>query len=637
MTTPGRLGLPPGAMVGLARWLPRGDSLTRLMALLLTVAALLLLWLATTTRTPGETPPTRLSLVLPDGGAEPGPRGDRGQAHTAAHVQVWRDAAEELGFVLDVVTASQLMREGAKQRDAALIVPDGIHRHMNEPLLAHLRARVQDGARLMLVHDAGVLDLQGRAHPQQSRLSELVGVRYALPATAGAAPLQRAQQVWVPPAALDALTLAPGLLLRQATKIPLTTPQTSPQITERLLLAPQPSAAVVPTAQPFVTSGRLDGQMLLGGDGDNVLAATHAVGRGAVLFANLPLTAMKLRGDGLLLHSLLRHFAQDVAQLPQLSALPDARGALVMNWHIDSAADVAALAPLSKMGALELGAHSVHVGGDTALAADEALRDWLGKVAQREGEIGSHDTTPQPAALDANLKSVRSSIGRPVREYSHHSGASAADPPWLAGALAQRGITAYRTGFDVGSAPTRVYGQAQRGPVELWAFPALGYGGATRLEEARAADAAENEIGAWLDDVMSYCAEQRVLRSVDFHPAAAVMYGPAFERWFEHVAALVKADRLRVITLAGHAAFANRRRAVQWQARFDDGILRLQAQHPVSLIHMSWLLPAQGFEAPQLQEGTARVERVGAFWRVTADGVKQLVVTSAALKSDTRP
>jgi hypothetical protein len=566
--------------------------------------------------------------------------------------------------VLDVVTASQLMREGAKQRDAALIVPDGIHRHMNEPLLAHLRARVQDGARLMLVHDAGLLDLQGRAHPKQSRLSDLAGVRYALPQAVGAAPLQRAQQVWVPPAAVDAMALAPGLLLRQASKIPLTTPQTSPQISERLLLSPQPGAVVgagvgagagtgagasASLAWPFVTAGRLEGQLLLGGDGDNVLAATHPAGRGVVMFVNLPLAAMKLRGDGLLLHSLLRHFAQDVAQLPQLSPVPDARGALVMNWHIDSAADVAALAPLSKMGALELGALSVHLGGAGALVGDEALRDWLGKVAQREGEIGSHDNQPQPSTLDANLKAVRGNTGRPVREYSSHIaarsgavsgaglGAGAGEPPGWATALAQRGVSAYRTHVDVGAAPTRVMAQGTQGPAELWAFPALGYGGAARLEEARAADAAENEIGAWLDDVMSFCAEQRVLRTIDFHPAAALLYGPAFERWFEHVGALVKTDRLRLTTLAGHAAFANRRRAVQWQARFDDGILRLRAQHPTSLAHMSWLLPAQGFEAPQMQEGTARVERVGAFWRVTADGVKQLVVTSAALKSDARP
>jgi hypothetical protein len=135
---------------------------------------------------------------------------------------------------------------------------------------------------------------------------------------------------------------------------------------------------------------------------------------------------------------------------------------------------------------------------------------------------------------------------------------------------------------------------------------------------------------------MTYCSEQRVLRVVDFHPSGALKFPQAFERWVEHVQVLVKDDRLRVTTLSSHAAFANQRLAVKWQVRFEQGRLRLQANHATSLAHMSWLLPAQGFEAPQMQEGSARVERVGPYWRVTADAVRQLVVTTAPLKSETR-
>jgi hypothetical protein len=643
MNTQRRLGLPPGAMVGLARWLPSGDGLTRLLTLLLTLAAGWLLWLAVTTRTPVESPPTRLSLVLEDAWPQDDMR-----------VQAWRDAADELGFVLDVVTASQLMRQGATQRDAALILPDAMHRHINEPLLAHLRARVEDGARLMLVHDAGHTDMKGQPQPG-SRWAGLVGVRYGLAAEAtgsaakpAAAATPHAQTLWVPPAALDALSLAPGLLLRQASKIPLTTPQTTPQMTERLWLVaapslrntalPSPSLPLPPLPLPFITEGRLDGQLLLGGAGDQVLAASHTAGRGTVLFVNLPLTAMKLQGDGLLLHSLLRHFAQDIAQLPQLSPLPDARGALVMNWHIDNAAALPALAQLAKLGLQDLGPYAVHLANDISLtspAGDQGLADWLRKWSQREDEIGSHDLSLSPATLEAGLKAVRSATGRPVREHSSHAAAQG-EPAWLAPALAKQGVSAYRTVADVGAAATRSYVQGQRGPADLWAFPALGYGGAASLEQARAGDAAESEVGAWLDDVMSYCAEQRVLRTLDFHPPAAMLFPQAFEPWFEHVSALVKSDRLRLTTPSSHAAFANRRLTVQWQVSFEQGRLRLQAKHATSLAHMSWLLPAQGFEAPQMQEGAARVERVGPYWRVTADGVKQLVVTSAAMQSDTR-
>jgi hypothetical protein len=624
-----RWGLPPGAMVGMSRWLPSGDALTRWMAFLLMVGAVLLLWFATTTRTPDETTPTRLSLVLQDGWRQ-----------DDVHVQAWRDAADELGFVLDVVTASQLMRQGATQRDAALILPDTIHRQMNEPLLAHLRSRVQDGARLMWVHDAGLLDMQGQLHTQQSRASGLVGVRYALRAKLGTG-MQRAQQAWVPSTAIDQLNLPPGLLLREGSKLPLTTPQTTPQVTERLALAAgaglvaaaQPGAALLPIL-PFVTEGRVDGQLLMGGDADVVLASSHAVGRGTVLFVNLPLGAMKLQSEGLLLHSFLRHFAQDIAQLAQFSPLPDARGALVLNWQIDAPSALPAMAQMAKMGVLELGPQSVHFGPDAGLASDEAMRDWLRRLSQREDEIGSHDLSLQTGTSEQNLKAVRSSSGKPVHEHSAH--ADAGQPAWLLPWLAQQGVNAYRSSGDVGQAPTRSYVQGRRGPADVWAFPALGFGGATTLEQARAGEAAENDVGAWLDDVMAYCAEQRVLRAIDFHPPAAMKFAQAFERWFEHIGALAKADRLRLTTLASHAAFANRRQSVRWQVRMEQGRLRLQANHATSLAHMSWLLPAQGFEAPQMQEGSAQVERVGQFWRVTADGIQQLVVTSTPLKSDTR-
>jgi hypothetical protein len=622
-----RYGFPPGALVGLSRWLPTGDGLTRMVTFLLTVAAALLLWFAFTTRTPEEAPPTHLSLVLQDGW----PADD-------AHVQAWRDAADELGFVLDVVSASQLMRQGALQRDAALIVPDTIHRQMNEPLLAHLRARVQEGARLMVVYDAGLADLQGHSAAPVSRLSKLVGVRYGLPNKAGG--FQHAQHdVWVSPPAVDLLQVPPGMLLRQGNRTVLTTPQTTPQVTERLPLAGSQRTPA------FSTDGRLDGQLLLGGDGNTVLASSHAVGRGAVLFVNLPLTARKLQSQGLLLHTFLRHFAQDMAQLAQLSPLPDARGALVLNWQIDSPAELPAMAQMAKMGVLDLGKQSVHFGPAAELGSNDAMREWLRRFSQREDEIGSHDlgwgatatTAPQ---IDDNLKGVRASSGRPVREHSVHLAASPVgaelQPAWLATSLAQQGVSAYRSSADLGGAPTRPYVQGARGPAPVWAFPRLGFGGATTLEQARAQDAAESEVGAWLDDVMSFCAEQRVLRVVDFHPAAAMGFAQAFERWTEHVQALVRDDRLRVTTLSSHAAFANQRLTVKWQVRFEQGRLRLQANHATSLAHMSWLLPAQGFEAPQLQEGSARVERVGPFWRVTADGVRQLVVTTAPLKSETR-
>ena len=151
-------------------WLRRGLTL-----LLLAAAALSLAWWSARAA-PARTVPTHLALLLPDGWSA-----------DDVQVQAWQDAAAETGFPLRLLSASELVRAPASHRDAALVVPDVLHRRMNDALLAHLEQRVHDGALLMLVHDAGVADMDGHYHPQQSRLSALAGVRYALYGSLGAA------------------------------------------------------------------------------------------------------------------------------------------------------------------------------------------------------------------------------------------------------------------------------------------------------------------------------------------------------------------------------------------------------------------------------------------------------------------
>ena len=116
------------------------------------IAAVLAAWLWHVVQRPmrAAPAPTHLALQVPDG-----LNGDD------VNVQAWQDAAAEIGFPLQVVTASELLRSGGQHRDAALIVPDAVHRRMNDALIAHLERRVHEGALLMRVHDAGVADMAG--------------------------------------------------------------------------------------------------------------------------------------------------------------------------------------------------------------------------------------------------------------------------------------------------------------------------------------------------------------------------------------------------------------------------------------------------------------------------------------------
>ncbi len=630
-------------------WLRPGVARRRLVVCALLAACGLALWWATGRKLPETPAPTHLVLVLPDG-----------LAADDVHVLAWLDAASEVGFALEVVSASQLFRPGGVPRDAALILPDSVHRQMNDAVVAHLKVRVRDGARLMLVHDAGVADMDGQYHPRQSRLSSLAGVRYALYGELGTGML-RQQPAWLDASAVPLLRLPPGKLVREDSDSPLTSAQPAPQDGEELAVVSYHYGQL--RYPVFATEGTLQGQRLMHGEGDAVLAGRHPVGRGEVLFVNLPLTYLKLRTDGFFMHSFLRFFAQEMARLPQFSAMPDAQGALIMNWHIDSAAAVPAMEKLSALGAFEQGPYSVHLtagpdvdvpgdGRGMDLARNPEMRAWVRRFAERGDEVGSHGgwihnefgrvvstQAPERSAelIERNSAVVSAASGLPVREYSAPTGNH---PAWVTAWLRERGIRAYYFTGDIGMAPTRSYQDGRRGPEQMWAFPVLSYGSHATFEEARAQQVPENELEAWLKDVADYCALYRTVRLVYFHPPGVAIFPNAFKHWLQHTAELGKAGRLRWMTMTQYADFANRRQQVRWQVQGNEtggatgaaattGTQRLEASHAESLARMSWLLPVNRYAQPKVIEGSAQVLREDLYWRITAQGGTRLRVVLA--------
>ena len=581
--------------------------------------------------------PTHLALLVPDGLAD-----------DDVHVQAWQHAAAEVGFPLDVVTASELLRSGGRQRDAALIVPDSVHRRMNDALVAHLERRVREGALLMLVHDAGVADMAGHYHPRRSRLSALAGVDYALYGRLGAGMLTE-QGAWLEGDAAPLLRLPPGKLMRDD--------DTNPLISDQPASEPDEALAVVGYHYGrlhypvFATEGRFDGQRLMRGEGNGLMAGLRTSGAGRVLFVNLPLGYMKLRTDGFFLHSFLRFFAQDVARLPQLSPMPEAEGALIMNWHIDSAAAVPAMETLETLGAFGQGPYSVHltagpdvdVPGDRLgmdLARNPGMRAWVRRFVKRGDEVGSHggwihnefgrliDKQAPPlstAMIERNSAAVSQTSDRPVREYSAPTGNH---PAWVTPWLRNQGVHAYYFTGDIGMAPTRSFQDGKTPLSDMWAFPVLSYGSHAAFEEARAAGVPEADVAAWLKNVADFCARFRTVRLVYFHPPGIALFPHAFQDWLAHTKRLVDDGALRWMTMTQYADFANQRLQARWQIVDDERgagageapgpAQRLTATHPTSLQRLTWLLPAARYGRPRVLAGEARIEGDELNWRVTA-------------------
>ncbi|MEY4906462.1 MAG: hypothetical protein RL260_180 [Pseudomonadota bacterium] len=601
-----------------------------LMALLLLGAAAGTWWQVHADKLPDNV--QQIVLLLPDA-----------DLNDPVQVRAWQDAAEELGLNLDTRTASQVMRAGRQAQGTAFILPDTLHRRMSDVLIGHLRERVRAGDSLMLVHDAGLSDIDGRYREDRARLSDLAGVQYGLYGALKTGMLRDAP-AWVVPAQVQALGIPPGKLVRGEEGRPYTSAQPASSPDEPLSIAGYVYGELkYPT---FVTHGAYDGTRLMNAPDGSLVAGLHRFGAGQVLFVNLPLTQLKVRTDGLLLHSFLQYFAERVVGAPQLSPMPQGRGAVVMNWHIDDRKALPALERAAEMGAFKQGPYSIHFtagpdvneegdGKGMDLSNNPQAQDWVRRLGAAGHEIGSHggwihnwfgsradklDREVVASLIERNSSLLLEVGGRPVREYSAPVGNH---PAWTTAWLRKRDIRSYYFTGNTGMAPTRSYQDGVRPLPDIWSYPVLNFGVYASFEEAKADQLPEIEVAAWLTDVNRFCADHRTLRLVYFHPIGLVMYPQAFQRWLESGKELADQGRLRWMTMAQYSAFANERLRTRWTLTDSSQSAstpsqQLEAHHPQSLDGMTWLLPRSRYGQPTVTSGQAAVDAVDGQWRVVA-------------------
>jgi hypothetical protein len=586
--------------------------------------------------------PDRLLLLLPDGTSATDPK-----------VTVWLDAASEEGLHLTPIHDSDFVRPFFGQPDCAgLILPDSIHRQASDYLVAVIRRFVAGGGKLMLVYDAGTLSPTGRYAHGQSRLSDLAGVDYAVYDK-----LQDNAIQWGNVAgnfdAFQHMNIPPGKYypfagLESAESAAQAPPGESsePQLTRYLF-----GDLKYPS---YVTSGTYSGTVLL--HSENILVAgEHAYEKGSVLFVNLPLGYLKANTDGLLLHAFLKYFAERILALPNLMAVPDGIGGLVLNWHVDSNAAIKPLAALESWSIVKQGPFSIHVtaGPDEGRLGDhegfdvehnplsqELIRTFL----QRGDSIGSHggwmhdyfahhvDKDP-PAEMEKylalNKQALEKVTGKPDIEYSAPDGNQ---PSWVTPWLEAHGFVAYYFTGDSGMAPTQGYRDGVREGQNIWAFPIVHLNRAAAFEEMVKQGYSPEEIQSWLEAVTTFTADQRVARLIYFHPPGILEYHDVVAKWMEQTASLQSQGRFRWYTMSGLANFLNSRKQISWKASFDGQHFTISANHPQSLEHATWRLPASRFSEPAVVHGSAQIERGNTAWMVVAGPGRELQFESTMVK-----
>lgn len=550
--------------------------------------------------------------------------------------QAWRDAAQEEGIALQLMTDDAFVRARANRQVLdGVILPDTVHRQASDVLVHTLYQYAQSGGQVMVGFDAALLSPQRHTYAaDRSRLSALVGVSYGLYSTlrqhtTALGPVQ------VSRTAQQRLAIQPGKL-EFADDLP--------SRWGELTTYGYPSLRY----SHFRTAQAQDILTLIRSDQGEPVVSTHPYGRGQVLFANLPLGYLKTRTDSYLLHRLLLFFARDMARQTTLSPSPHGQGGMVLNLHVDSNAAQAHLQQMEAQGWFDRGPYVIHVtaGPDTyalgdGLGVDLAHNPWMQAFLRRQHERGheignhggwihnifgqqvdAHNRSRFEPWLALNHQAVSLSIGQRATSYSAPEGNQ---PDWVSAWLQQQDFKAYYATSDTGLGPTRSYLQGQpAGTSRLWTFPISNFRQIATMDELQPHRLQEKELRAFLQDLLEHVSEQGIVRLFYFHPPVSREYRGALQALQSTAQRLSAEGRFRWYGMSELADFQNRRMAVRWRTSGPPAHKRLVASASDSLQGMTWLIPARLPHMPRVTRGQARITAHNGFWHVQASDVQEL-------------
>ncbi len=620
---------------------------------------------------------------------------------------------------------------------AGLILPDSIHIYATNELIAAITTYTKRGGHTMLVYDFGALErINGMAFYAMptSRMSALAGVDYVLyetlrAKTTGWGPVRALKstmrELLVPPGKSMPYRPSPqpsGYIAVPAKAGsgggPNQAPNQAPDKTQVMPVSPKlatskgvttvafgqrqlttTASAASPTAvtdddalhayhgyllghldyPSFVTQGdfgwptRPQQVALADSPHFGLVAGINPVGRGKVLFVNLPLTYLKGRTDALLMHGFLHYFTRNLLNMTHLSAMPNGVAGMTFDWHLDylyaqkSTLALMALNVFSDPNALfsidlTAGPDTISVGDRRGfnLPANPVAQHILRTFDQFGHSVGSHGGWIHDYAGDnitetnqfassggacvnpdtlvdnfeqcyvLNHQAVNGAVGRRLRSYSAPLGNN---PPWAMSWLEERGVVAAYFGGHTGLGATRHYRDGKLLNPKMWVFPVTPAGVHATFEEWQAHDVPKDEINQWYRELIDFSIAQNTSRLVYAHPPGAYKWSDVLLNMLEHAKKQYHAGKLNWYTMERLADFMTTRLDVTWtQATDTSGVTRFDASHPSNLNEMTWRLPRAVYDkAPRVVLGTAAVLADEKYWLVRAGVGQHIVFTAIAI------
>jgi len=342
------------------------------------------------------------------------------------------------------------------------------------------------------------------------------------------------------------------------------------------------------------------------------------VGKGAFLYVNLPLGYLKGRSDDIMLRSIMRTFLFKVSQVPHIVSAPNAKGTLVLNWHIDSLVEHAALPWNIEHNNIRKDLNqSFHI---TAGPFRDKPNDKIGfdvagkkgtelvKRLMEYGKIGSHGgwghnwfakniesgrfgKADIKKYIKMNNEALEKVTGYKITEYSAPVGVF--PPVENVEVLKELGMnTFYYTG-DADSAPNRTFFNGKMLSDTIIAFPVESFGKSASMKEFTDYNLSKETISKYYKEFIYYLVENRTVRlfylhSYDIHDYD---YKEEWKEFMDGVEKNVHAGTLQTRTLTDARAFLLHLLHTHSQYKISDKGLEMSFSNPSSLDELVVAIP----------------------------------------------
>jgi len=531
-------------------------------------------------------------------------------------LKAYESVLQEEGVPYQVVSPSFLLGQNVSEiagKNPAIIFADGICQVLSLDLKFWLKEYLSDGGKVAMIYDAGSKNSNGVFNKNQL-LADIIGIEYIPFDRSKGTPYTMGSVSFIDKAAADYFQIPPGKTDK-----------------ENSLFAYGYGIAQYPLSGVQIPKQ------------DQNLAAIYAYGttlnnhkvpvlisskfrRGELLFVNLPLGYLKAHSDDLPLRVVLRTFLFKIVRLPHLANVPQGKGGLVINLHVDGSADLDLMPTLFKSGYFRRDIlSSIHItAGDFRDVPGDSLgfdacgrgKSFIDSLAGY-GVIGSHggwghnwfaDSVEQQAFgrakitkyVKQNNDCLSSLVGYSISEYSAPAGVH--PQPLMAEILEELGIKYYYYTGDMGSAPNRTFYDGQSVSDNLIAFPPLFLENTAAFNEMRKACLDKKRVGQWLAELTEYVIDNKTIRLFYSHPYDLPDYAEEYKQFLKAAADAQLNNRLNILPMSYFGRFINRFLKTEYKFIKYGNTLIVRLNNPESLKDISVAIPSAEYLKPHIED-----------------------------------